>query len=53
MSGRVTSILRLRSLHVALLAALLLIIGGTHASADPNGTAIAAFGHAVVRAGCR
>jgi hypothetical protein len=36
MTGRVTSALRLRSLHVALLAALLLIIGGTHASADPS-----------------
>jgi pimeloyl-ACP methyl ester carboxylesterase len=38
MTGRVTSALRLRSLHVALLAALLLIIGGTHASADPSQT---------------
>jgi pimeloyl-ACP methyl ester carboxylesterase len=38
MTGRVTSALHLRSLHVALLAALLLIIGGTHASADPSQT---------------
>ena len=38
MTGRVTSAPRLRSLHVALLAALLLIIGGTHASADPSQT---------------
>ena len=38
MTGRVTSALRLRSLHVALLAALLLIIGGTPASADPSQT---------------
>src|SRR4029450_1782343 len=38
MTGRVTSVLRLRSLHVALLAALLLIIGGTQASADPGQT---------------
>src|SRR6187402_277481 len=38
MTGRVTSVLRLRSLHVALLAAILLIIGGTQASADPGQT---------------
>ena len=38
MTGRVTSALRLRSLHVALLAALLLIIGGTQASADASQT---------------
>jgi pimeloyl-ACP methyl ester carboxylesterase len=38
MTGRVTSVLRLRSLHVALLAAILLIIGGTQASADPGKT---------------
>src|SRR4030095_784314 len=38
MTGRVTSPLRLRSLRVALLAALLLIIGGTQASADPGQT---------------
>jgi pimeloyl-ACP methyl ester carboxylesterase len=38
MTGHMTSVLRLRSLHVALLAALLLIIGGTHASADPTQT---------------
>ena len=38
MTGRMTSVLRLRSLHVALLAALLLIIGGTQASADPGQT---------------
>jgi pimeloyl-ACP methyl ester carboxylesterase len=38
MTGRVTSVLRLRSLHIALLAALLLIIGGTQASADPGKT---------------
>jgi pimeloyl-ACP methyl ester carboxylesterase len=38
MTGRVTSVLRLRSLHVALLATLLLIIGGTQASADPGQT---------------
>jgi hypothetical protein len=38
MTGRVTSALRLRSLHVAFFAALLLIIGGTRASADPNQT---------------
>jgi pimeloyl-ACP methyl ester carboxylesterase len=38
MTGRVTSVLRLRSLHVALLAALLLIIGGPQASADPGQT---------------
>jgi hypothetical protein len=38
MTGRATSPLRLRSLHVALFAALLLIIGGAHASADPGQT---------------
>ena len=38
MTGRVTSVLRLRSLHVALLAALLLIIGGIPASAEPGQT---------------
>jgi pimeloyl-ACP methyl ester carboxylesterase len=38
MTGRVTSPLRLRSLRVALLAALLLIIGGTQASAEPGQT---------------
>ena len=32
MTGRVTSVLRLRSVHVELLAAILLIIGGTQAS---------------------
>ena len=37
MTGRMST-LRLRSLHIALLAALLLIIGGTHASADPSKT---------------
>ncbi len=37
MTGRMSA-LRLRSLHVALLAALLLIIGGTQASADPSQT---------------
>ena len=37
MTGRISA-LRLRSLHVALLAALLLIIGGTQASADPGRT---------------
>ena len=37
MTGRMSA-LRLRSLHVALLAALLLIIGGTQASADPRRT---------------
>ena len=38
MTGRVTSALHLRSLHVALLAALLLIIGAAQASADPGQT---------------
>jgi hypothetical protein len=37
MTGRMSA-LRLYGLHVALLAALLLIIGGTHASADPRQT---------------
>jgi hypothetical protein len=37
MTGRMSA-LRLRSLRVALLAALLLIIGGTQASADPGQT---------------
>ena len=48
MTGRMSA-LRLHSLHVALLAALLLIIGGTHASAaDPSQTRfkIAWSGHA-------
>jgi hypothetical protein len=38
MTGHVTSPLHLRSLHIALVAALLLIIGGTEASADPGQT---------------
>jgi len=38
MTGRSTSPLRLRSLHVALLTAMLLIIGGAQASADPGQT---------------
>jgi pimeloyl-ACP methyl ester carboxylesterase len=38
MTGRVTSPLHLRSLHVALLTALLLIIGAAQAPADPGQT---------------
>ena len=38
MTGHVTSPFRLSSLRVALLAALLLIIGATQASADPGQT---------------
>jgi hypothetical protein len=38
MTGHLTTALRLRSLHVALLAALLLIIGGVQASAEPSQT---------------